>query len=357
MPPIEMQPHPLRSIVLPRDVLLGHDALSHVVELTRPLNPGAGVLLVCDRVTREIAADTVAEAFKAKGMPCECVEIDEADEPQVQRVEQLLDLHQAGIAIGVGGGRPIDVAKLASFRKGTSFISVPTAASHDGVASQAASIRVDGVKVSITAHAPHGILVDTGIIAASPYRLLAAGCGDILSNYSAVRDWRLSQEDTGEHVSEYSFALSQTTANIIVQQAAAIPLASEDTASLIATALISSGVAMSIAGSSRPASGAEHLFSHALDRIAPDPALHGEQCAIGTLIALQLHDCDWHPVKQAMETIGIPSCAEAIGMDEGTILDAWELAATLRPDRYTILNKSAPTRTQYRDAAKACGVI
>jgi glycerol-1-phosphate dehydrogenase [NAD(P)+] len=126
---------------------------------------------------------------------------------------------KAGFLLGVGGGKAIDIAKLASTQLDLDFISVPTAASHDGIASSRASILQNGKSESRQAEAPLCVIADTNIIMKSPYRLLAAGCGDIISNYTAVLDWRLASRLRDVYISEYSAALSEMTARIVLDSA------------------------------------------------------------------------------------------------------------------------------------------
>jgi len=106
---------------------------------------------------------------------------------------------------------------------------------------------------------------------------------------------------------------------------------------MVIKALVSSGVAMSIAGSSRPASGSEHMFSHALNMVAPRPALHGEQCGVGAIMMMYLHGGDWKKIKDGLEMIGAPTTADELDIEDKYILEALVLAHTIRPDRYTIL--------------------
>ena len=128
---------------------------------------------------------------------------------EVERAERMAADMGAGFLVGVGGGRSIDVAKLASVRVGVPFVSIPTAASHDGICSAQASLTIDGETTSVSAQAPFGIVADTAIISQAPKRLLAAGCGDIISNITAVRDWKLAHRLRGEEYSEYASALSR----------------------------------------------------------------------------------------------------------------------------------------------------
>jgi glycerol-1-phosphate dehydrogenase [NAD(P)+] len=126
-------------------------------------------------------------------------------------------------------------------------------------------------------------------------------------------------------------------ARVIIESADTIKPDHETSARLVVKALVSNGVAMSIAGSSRPASGSEHMFSHALDKIAPKPALHGEQCGVGTIMMMYLHGGDWHEIRDALKKIGAPTTAHELEIEDKYIVDALLLAHAIRPERYTIL--------------------
>ena len=122
-------------------------------------------------------------------------------------------------------------------------------------------------------------------------------------------------------------------------------------------ALISCGVAMSIAGTSRPCSGAEHLFSHCLTLIAPKPALHGEQCGVGTILCAYLHGANWQLIKDVLHRIGAPTSADELGIDREYILEALTRAHSIRPERYTILGESGLTKEAAERVASITGVI
>jgi len=79
-------------------------------------------------------------------------------------------------------------------------------------------------------------------------------------------------------------------------------------------ALISAGVASCIAGSSRPCSGAEHLFSHAVDKLEPGVGLHGEKCGIGTIMIAKLQGQDWEKIVKTLKGVGVPTTAKEIGL-------------------------------------------
>jgi glycerol-1-phosphate dehydrogenase [NAD(P)+] len=315
---------------LPRDVLVGHGVLEEVGDVCNDLKLKGNALIVTGSTTRDIVGKRVCNILESAGISAETVITYKATTEEVEKVmEKALEV-EASFLLGVGSGRSIDLAKLASTRLKLPFISVPTAASHDGIASSRASIVDNGRSTSVQAQSPIAVIADTEVIS-------AAGCGDIISNYTAVLDWELASRLRNEYFGEYAAALSRMAAQVIIDCADSIKPEHETSARLVVKALVSNGVAMSIAGSSRPASGSEHMFSHALDRIAPKPALHGEQCGVGTIMMMYLHGGNWQEIRDALKKIGAPVTAEELGIEDKYIIEALLQAHTIRPERYTIL--------------------
>lgn len=341
---------------LPREVLLGENLKDKVGEVARRLKLGENALVLYGPRTREIAGkeveESLEEVFNVTG-----VEIREASMDEVRRTENMIEGETINWVVAVGGGSVIDVAKLASYRKNIPFISFPTTASHDGIASANASIKDLGAKTSVRARPPIAVIADVKVIKTAPYRFLAAGVGDIISNFTAVRDWQLAHRLKGEYYSEYAASLSLMSAKMIIKNADIIRLGNEEAVRKVVKGLISSSVAMSIAGSSRPASGAEHLFSHALDAIAPKTALHGEQTGVGTIIMAYLHGLKWERIKDTLKKVKAPTNAYELGIDPEYIVKALTIAHTIRPERYTILGRDGLTWEAAEKAAKITGVI
>ncbi|MCK5397133.1 MAG: NAD(P)-dependent glycerol-1-phosphate dehydrogenase, partial [Thermoplasmata archaeon] len=314
-------------------------------------------LLVVDEVTKKIAGIEIEGYLQDAGFDVDMVSIGEADAETIAEVEEQAKENHTGFLLGIGGGRPIDVAKCASFNIKRHFISVPTAASHDGIVSGRASVLVDGVKKSLEAQSPIAVVADTEILASSPFRMLAAGCGDIISNKTAVLDWKLAQRLRNEEYSSYAATLSEITADLLIEQADQVMPGVEESAWNVVKALTASGVAMSIAGSSRPASGSEHKFSHALDMIAEKPALHGEQCGIGSIMMMYLHGGNWQSIRDALKIIGAPANAEEAGLTREDIIQALVKAHDIKPERYTILGYHGLTKEAAERLAEKTGVI
>ena len=338
-------------MVLPRIVVTGPGVLEQLPAVIAELDLPERGLIVCDSNTLKIAGEKVTEYLEIGGHPMEKIEIEGANRQELNRVEDAL----TGIdfLIGVGGGRPIDLAKQAGFNKNIPFVSIPTAASHDGFGSARSSIRQAGSKTSMQAIPPIAVVADTTIISRAPPRLLASGVGDIVSNQTAVLDWRLSRDKSD--YSEYAAALSEMAAKLVENGIEKVAEGGEEGVRLVVKALISSGVAMSIAGSSRPASGGEHKFSHWLDANSKTPALHGEQCGLGSIVTMYLHGGDWQKIRDTLKAVNAPINAKALGIEEEEVLSAFIHSKEIRPHRLTILDKTEPKVIE--EATLATGVI
>ena len=336
-------------IRLPRNVLVGHGVLDRTVEAVEDLYLTGRPLIVTSPTPDELAGGRVADAFADAGHDPARVVVDEAS---------FAEREGAGFLVGVGGGKPIDIAKMAADRVDRALVSVPTAASHDGIVSGRGSVPEGDTRHSVAADPPVAVVADTEILADAPWRLTTAGCADIISNYTAVKDWQLAHRLKNVEYSEYAGALSQMTAEMLVGNADSIKQGLEESAWVVVKALVSSGVAMSIAGSSRPASGAEHLISHQLDRIAPGQALHGHQVGVGSILTEYLHsgeDGEWRQVRDALRSIGAPTTADGLGVDPETMVEAMTTAHTIR-DRYTILGDGVSEEAAL-EAATVTGVV
>ncbi|MBJ35034.1 MAG: NAD(P)-dependent glycerol-1-phosphate dehydrogenase [Euryarchaeota archaeon] len=338
-------------MILPRMVVTGPGVLQQIPAIIAELDIPERGLIVCDKNTLEIAGNQVIEYLEAGGHPMQKIEIVGANIEELEKVESFSD--NIDFLVGLGGGRPIDLAKQAGFNKDIPFISIPTAASHDGFGSARASIRRDGRKTSMQAIPPIAVVADTEIISKAPKRLLGAGVGDIISNQTAVLDWKLAGQKAD--YSEYAAALSEMAAELVENDIAKVASGKEEGVRLVVKALISSGVAMSIAGTSRPASGGEHKFSHWLDSNCETPALHGEQCGLGSIVTMYLHGGNWQKIRDTLKAVNAPINSKELGIDEEIVLNAFLNSKEIRPQRITILDNS--NQKQIEEAALATSVI
>jgi glycerol-1-phosphate dehydrogenase [NAD(P)+] len=341
---------------LPREVLVGKNVVQSVGETVARLGFKGPALLVTGPKVVNIAGETVVDSLKRAGFKSSIIIVETATTAQVATVENEIQQTKPDIVIGVGGGKDIDVAKLSSVKSGTRFVSVPTAASHDGIASPLVSMKGLDRPYSYATHAPIAIVADTSIIAKSPYRLIASGCGDVVAKYTAVRDWKLAHKVKNEYYGDYAAELALMSSRLVIRSADEVRSLSDSGVSTLVEALISCGVAMSIAGSSRPCSGAEHLFSHALSLIAPKPALHGEQCGVGTIMCAYLHGANWQLIRDVLRRVGAPTTAKELNIEPRHVVEALVKAHSMRPERYTILGEGLNTEAAHR-LASVTGVI
>ena len=238
--------------------------------------------------------------------------------------------------VGVGGGRTLDVAKYAASMAGLPMVAVATNLAHDGIASPVASLEHDGSKGSYGVHIPIAVVVDLDYVRRCPPEQLRSGIGDALSNLSALADWELAHRERGEEVDGLAAAFARSAAESLLHRTDAVE--SEAFLTALAEALVLSGLAMAVVGSSRPCSGACHEISHAIDALYPNRASHGEQVAVGALFATFLRGDDVLPtLDAALRRHGVPRLPADIGLDEETFAVAVARAPATRPDRYTIL--------------------
>ena len=342
---------------LPREVLIGRNVAPLVGNTLTRLGMRGRALIVTGPEVKQIATSTVLDSLSRAAFATRTVVVENATTEEVSQVENSIREFEPDIVLGVGGGKDIDVAKLSSMHSSRQFLSVPTAASHDGIASGLVSMKGLDRPYSYLAHSPIAVVADTSIIAKSPYRLIASGCGDVVAKYTAVRDWKLAHRIKNEYYGDYAAELAMMSARLVMKNASSIRMLSESGVRTLVEALISCGVAMSIAGTSRPCSGAEHLFSHCLTMMAPSPALHGEQCGVGTILCAYLHGANWQLIRDVLHKIGAPTSAAELGVDSKYVVEALTKAHSIRPERYTILGDSGLTREAAERVASMTGVI
>ena len=344
-------------IRLPRMVVVGQDIIDNIPVYLKDLRAKEPILIVTGPHVFNIVANRVLEIIKDYYINVKYIIVEKASIDEANKVLEKISSLRPQTVIGIGGGKSIDIAKYVSSKISARFISVPTSASHDGIASPFASLKGSGRATSFRAVVPDAIIADVELISKAPKRLLRAGVGDIIAKFTAVADWRLSHKLRGEYYGEYAASLALLSAKHIVSFIDEISRFSTEGVRILVEALVSSGIAMCIAGSTRPASGSEHLFSHALDMIAPKPALHGEQVGVGTIMMSYLHGMKWSRIKRVLKRVGAPTTARELGIPDKYIIDALLIAPRIRPERYTILGEKGLTREAAIELAKITGVI
>ncbi len=268
----------------------------------------------------------------------EVIAVSEASLAEAGRVQEALSAgHGFDAVVGIGGGRTLDVAKYAATRAGVPMVAVATNLAHDGLCSPVASLEHAHGKGSYGVAMPLVLVVDLDYVKGAPPGLVNAGVGDVVSNLSAIADWTLANEQRGEPVDGLAVAFAQTAAEAVLLRTDGIE--DDDFLVVLAESLVLSGMAMSVAGTSRPCSGACHEIVHAVDQLFPGTSNHGELAGLGALFATHLRGDErrFEQISACLRRHGLARGPADIGLGEEQFAEAVLAAPGTRPDRYTIL--------------------
>ena len=346
-----------RTMQFPRLVFVGHGVLHNVTDVVRENSVNKNIVIITGKTTYDLAGKDVEGYLSDAGMETFVIKTMDATAENFDSIISEIKGIKPGLVMGVGGGSKIDLAKKAAFVLGVSAISVPTTPSHDGIASPRATIKRDHVVLSEDAAMPMAIIADTSVMIKAPYRFLAAGAADVIANITAVMDWKLSERLNGEEISSSAAALSEYASRELIEKADLIVPNSEEAVWLVTKQILASGTAMAVASSSRPASGSEHLFAHALEKYGSGSSIHGEQVAMGSLVSIYLHGGDYSMLKETYKKIGLPTSASSYGISEDTAVKALMTAHSIRPERFTILGVKDMSEPAARKALEITGII
>ena len=282
-----------------RSIHTGKGALDHLGEMLLPYL-SKSVYLVGDENTMALGRDKVCAHLDAAG--CNVTEYTFPCPPGSHLVtdERLIGsmlVHmpqETGLIIAVGSGTMNDTARVVSARCNTPYIIVATAPSMDGYASVTSAVVMDGGKKSVSLCVPCGIIGDTELMRTAPDRMLAAGAGDMLGKYTALRDWELAKRETGEYFCPVIAEMVRSAANRCTGHLPRLFDREDQTLQEMTDALILSGLAICMYGTSRPAAGLEHQIAHFWEveaiKAGNSACLHGNYVGLGALAACRLYE-------------------------------------------------------------------
>lgn len=348
----------IHIIDIPKKVVVGYQVLDHAYEFLRMVyHKEETVLVVLGPNVYSRYYDRLRGSLESGGFNIIHALVEDASVDTARRVADEARESGADVIIGFGGGRSIDLAKYAAKESGKGFVSMPTVASHDGITSPFASLKGFEKPMSVRAKSPDLILIDVDVVASAPRRYNMAGFGDLIGKFTSVRDWKLAFKLRGEYYGEYAASLALMSARHVSIYHREISLGTREGLRVLLEALVSSGVAMGIAGSTRPASGSEHLFAHALTMVSKNKPLHGEAVGVGTILMSYLHGLAWRKIRRLLKRVGLPVTARELGVSDDEVIEALTMAARIRPERYTILGEKGLTREAAEQLARKTGVI
>jgi glycerol-1-phosphate dehydrogenase [NAD(P)+] len=252
-----------------------------------------------------------------------------------QAISYFTDLPRSVTAIiGLGGGKALDVAKYVALLAKLPYFAAPTSLSNDGFASPQSSLMVGGKRRSLAAAMPFAVVVDTAVCQGAPKHLILSGVGDLVAKFTAIEDWKLAFHNANEPLDDFAALLSDGSVHAFLAR----PILDEEGIRLLATSLLFNGIAMEVCNSSRPASGSEHLISHALDEISASPRLHGLQVGVATYLIslLQRHRSD--VIARVFDKTGFWEAIKAAPFSRAEWLEAVRRAPALKEDFFTVLS-------------------
>ncbi len=317
---------PLRTILVPPLIRIKANALERLP-----------IYLQREGYQRVLAliSDGLLEQVGRQLSTCRFTDTLTVNDASIEWLDSLsLDMSEYDAICGLGGGKSLDLAKYLAFRSQLPYLALPTSLSNDGFCSPGASLTQAGKKTSLKARMPVGVVIDLTIVQQAPEHLWLSGVGDLVSKRTALRDWKIAFHTNGTPYDDLAALLSDAT----VFQFIARPTRDLEGTRLLAQALLLNGVAMEIAGCSRPASGSEHLISHALDQLAERPHGHGLQVGLATYAMALVQEQDASDIDQLFEQTGFWRYWQEHPMPRALWERALQLAPNIKQDFITVLS-------------------
>jgi len=325
--------HSPRQILIPTLVRIQPGALDQVGAHARQHDLRRIVLLVSQDLP-ELLTRRLTGSLEANGLEIQSSQtVLQASFEQAQSCFAALPAGAQAI-VGLGGGKALDTAKYVAFLGRLPYVAVPTSLSNDGFCSPQSSLTLGGKRRSLPSRMPFGVVVDTAVTHAAPAALWWSGVGDLVSKVTAIHDWKLALEVTRTPIDDFAALLSDAT----VFQFMGHPIRDPAGEGLLANALMLNGVAMEVCGSSRPASGSEHLISHALDAVSLKPRLHGLQVGVATYLVSRLQEQGTDLIRSVLERTGFWEAFRDEPLSRREWVEAVRIAPTIKQDFHTILS-------------------
>ena len=279
-------------------IQVGHNAIQGVADMFKQCFPGKRAVVIADVNTFKAAGKQVQEVLEAQldmVLPPHVFDVEDMH-AEMQHVDALTEFLRSvdAIPVAVGSGTINDLTKLSAYRNHRQYMVVVTAASVDGYTAFGASITAGGFKQTFQCPAPRGVLADLDVLSQAPVEMNAWGYADLIAKIPAGADWIIADALGIEAIDSVAWELVQGPLRDLIRDPVGVRSGDGKALCLLIEGLIMSGLAMQSLGSSRPASGAEHQFSHLWDiehhthhGIAPS---HGFKVAIGSLSSLALYE-------------------------------------------------------------------
>ena len=305
---------------------------------------GQKAIIITEKFLQDMYGDIVNEIQSDFGN-AETVNVVNADFDEAVSFAKKVCVENIKVIVGFGGGRVLDVAKYAAFVSKAAYICLPTNLSNDSLASPFAVLGTEGKsRKTLACKIPTAIIVDTKMIFNAPKSQTLGGIGDTISKYTSLYDWTLAAQHAGETVDDFAYSIAWMCYDSVAH-CDEKSLTSNNFIRILSRALVLGGLAMEIAGSSRPCSGSEHLFAHAIEEYYPEIKIsHGFAVALGSVAASNFQGRDDRKIIEICKAYGLDLNPATYGIDKDLFVQIWSRAASTRPDRFTILNTTKLNR-------------
>lgn len=313
------------------------NCISKVYEILNMYNIKGKILFVTDSMVDNLYGKEVFDQVKKLGEIQKEYVNNNTIEYSMKLAEKVIS-NDINYIVGLGGGRVLDVCKYAAYVSKRIFISIPTTIANDGIASPIAVLkRNDGKPKSLGCSIPEIIIIDTNLIQNSPIQLIKAGIGDTISNYMALIDWEFACEKNKDTMNGFAYIMAKNSLDALMNTD--FNEICHEFINVLADSLVLSGIAMEFAGSSRPVSGSEHLFSHALDYYSEVNNLHGIQVALGTIAILKLLNFEYKHLLNYLNRFKVDINPKRLGIKQDIFVKCMQNATKMRDNRYTYLHE------------------
>lgn len=338
-----------------KHIYVGENVYNRILDVAKEILPKE-ILLVSDNNTYKALGKCVENELTESGYKINNIILFSdgdliPDEKAIGRV--LVEVNnETELIVAVGSGSINDICRIISAKTHIPYVIMGTAPSMDGYASTVSPLIIDGSKVTYPGTNPYAIIADSNIMKDAPFEMICAGFGDILGKYTALSDWRLSNTIHDEYFCDTTEKLVRNAMYKCFENIEGAVKRDVKAIEYISEALILSGIAMTLSGNSRPASGAEHHLSHywEIDKLSRrlEHPLHGNSVGVGTVISAWLYKKLNIEERFGIETpvpeiiinllnsIGAKSNPKALGIEKELFHRSVIHALEIRP-RYTIL--------------------
>lgn len=328
---------------LPLCLTVEEDAFSHVDEIIEKYLPeikGQKTIIISEKFLIDTFTSKVEEIQKDFG-DAEVYAMGNASFDEAVSIAKKVCIEDIKVIIGFGGGRVLDTAKYAAFVSKAVYICLPTTLSNDSLASPFSVLETkDGSRKTLSCKIPTAIVVDTDMIVTAPPSQTISGIGDTFAKYAALYDWKLAAKHSNKPVDDFAYGIAKMSFDS-VYHCDDKDIKSKSFITILSRALVMGGLAMEIAGSSRPCSGSEHLFGHAIEEYYPEIKIsHGMVVALGSIGSCIFQGRDETGLMKAYKTYGISTNPATYGITRDIFADAWLRARNTRPGRISILDET-----------------